>query len=1186
MPAGLLILGLGVVVPGAVVSSAEGAPTCTKRGTARSETIRGTSGRDVLCGFGGNDVLLGLGGNDVLLGGDGNDRLLGGRGSDVLTGGRGTDTVSYSDRTAGVRVTIGSLANDGTAGEGDNVQADIERVEGGAGADRLFAGSRAAQLRGFGGPDRLFGGPARDTLIGDSGADFLDGKALGDTYKCGSGFDTWVKSGPDSPAIDCEDQFGNQAPHGIGFDNNGDVFENQPVGTLVDTLNASDPDPGDVLTLSLPAGVFDNDKFSIVGKQLLTDEVFDFETTPELQIQIRVTDKGGLFYSVTAPIPVKDLNDPPSPADDQVNGVEDTPLHIQFSTLLANDTDQDGDQFALVATDSPVNGAVTFAPADEQVIFTPNPDFCGSGAFDYLVQDTHLATAWAHVEVVLECGNDGAPAGVVERQHAVTGNVAIDVPAGSLLQGVTDVDGDTLVVQEATGVSAQGGSFDVDADGSWTYVPPAGYTGSDSFPYQVCDFGSEPQLCAGASVVLTVSGMVWFVDNEANPGGNGTVVAPFATLAAFQAVNNGVGTNPGNNDPVFLAASGTPYVGPVVLLSGQRLIGAGSSVSVASAAGLTLAPDSVPLPPTGLAAPQVNTVGGNAVQVVLNNLVRGIRIGGSGGGWGLLGLDFGALTVSEVSVVGGRGAMSLENGSLSGTGFTEVVASGTPVAVRLVNVNGPIPLGTGILAADQTALLIQGGSGAVSYAGQVLGFGSPAGLIVQGRVGQVTLSGLVKDVGSGPGIAYTGVNGGTLTLTGGVEVTAATGTALSATGGGKIEVTGTANTLNATGAPALVVSGGSLIGFQGLRFRSVSSSGSPTSGIVLDGTGIEGGLWVTGTAGPAGTGGGTITGSTGPGISLTNTWTPVIGGMVIQNSGSHGILASGVTNLSLQSNRIENNGNAVDEHGLFASNLAGTQNSLVVNAFLDSFHQQVVIVSTTGNPSIRLSTNTFDSPGGTLGGGIEITRAGVGTTTTELYFSRIRGAVGDAISLRGDGVAATLNGRILANLIGEEATAGSGSSAGSGIRVLGLNGSPVRALIQSNHVVRYANYGILVGTSGGNSNADMIIGNNTIKSPGATALNGVNVVAGQNATSGTLCLSAEQNTLAGSSANGQEEFQVSQADPDVAVVLPGYAGAAHDLVAVENFLKASVPAATADALSTGVGPGYVNGAFCSVAPPP
>lgn len=1182
--AGLLVLWLGAVVPGALVSSAEGAPTCTKRGTARSETIRGTSGRDVLCGLGGNDVLLGFGGDDVLLGGDGNDRLLGGLGSDVFTGGRGTDTVSYSDHTAAVRVTIGSLANDGTRGEGDNVQADIERVDGTAGGDKLFAGSRAAQLRGLGGPDRLTGGPARDILVGGSGNDYLDGKALGDTYKCGSGFDTWVKSGADLPTIDCEDQAGNQAPNGIGFDHNGDVFENQPAGTLVDTLNASDPDPGDTLTFSLPAGVFDNDLFSIVGKQLRTAEIFDHETTPELQIRIRVTDKAGLSFAVTAPIPVKDLNDAPTPANDQVSGQEDTQRAILFTELLENDSDPDAgiNQLFVTSAQAPLHGSVDFQPVDDRVIFTPDADFCGSGGFDYTVQDSQLATGTAHVEVVVACANDGGPAGVVERQHAVTGNVAIQVPAPALLVGVTDVDEtDVLAVTEAAGASAQGGSFDVNADGSYTYVPPAGYTGADSFPYQVCDNGSDPQACASASVILTVTNMAWFVDNEASPGGDGSLAAPFASLAQFQAVNNNVGNNPGNGEPVFLAASGTPYVGPVVLLSGQRLIGAGSSVPLAQAAGLTLAPDSVPMPPTGLAPPQINTVGGNAVQVVQNNVVRGVRVGGSSGGWGLYGLNFGALTVTEVAVVAGRGAISLEGGSLSGTGFTEVGASGTPIAVRLVNVDGPIELGTGILAADETALLVQGGSGSVTYAGQVLGFGSPAALIVESRLGLVTLSGLVQDFGPGPGIVYTGVNLGTLRLTGGVSVTAATGTALNATGGGKIEVTGDQNTLNAVGAPALVVNGGTLIGFQGVKFQSISSSNA-SSGIVLDGTGIEGRLMVTGT-GPAGSGG-TIGGSTGPGISLTNTWTPFLGGMVIENSGSHGISASGVTNLQLAGSRIDNNGNAAGEHGVLMVDPLGTQTSLVGNTFVDSADRQVLITSGAGNRTVRLSTNTFTSPGGTLHGGIEIEQAGSGSTHADLYFSTIRGAVGDAISLRGDGVGATLTGRITSSLIGEVATAGSGSSDGSGIKVLGLNGSPVRVLIQSNFVVQYADYGILAGTSGGNSNAHVIIGNNTIQNPGATALNGVNVVAGQNATSGTLCLAAEQNTLTGSAANGQEEFQVSQADPDVAVVLPGYAGAAHDLSAVENFLKATAPATTADALSTGSGAGFVNGAFCTLPP--
>src|SRR5206468_2648379 len=93
-------------------------------------------GGDVESATGGSDddVLSGNGGNGTLSGGSGNDLLDGGAGADVMSGGAGVDTANYSGRTAAVTVTLDGAANDGEAGEGDNV--DTEKVLGGSADDK------------------------------------------------------------------------------------------------------------------------------------------------------------------------------------------------------------------------------------------------------------------------------------------------------------------------------------------------------------------------------------------------------------------------------------------------------------------------------------------------------------------------------------------------------------------------------------------------------------------------------------------------------------------------------------------------------------------------------------------------------------------------------------------------------------------------------------------------------------------------------------------------------------------------------------------------------------------------------------------------------------------------------------------------------------------------------------------
>ena len=99
--------------------------------------------------------------------------------ADEFEGGPGQDTASYEDAAA-VVVSIGDGANDGTAGEGDEVESDVERMQGSdhddqltgdAGANALYGRGGADQLAGGGGDDGLRGGPGADTLNGGDGAE-------------------------------------------------------------------------------------------------------------------------------------------------------------------------------------------------------------------------------------------------------------------------------------------------------------------------------------------------------------------------------------------------------------------------------------------------------------------------------------------------------------------------------------------------------------------------------------------------------------------------------------------------------------------------------------------------------------------------------------------------------------------------------------------------------------------------------------------------------------------------------------------------------------------------------------------------------------------------------------------------------------------------------------------------------
>jgi Ca2+-binding RTX toxin-like protein len=171
----------------------------TLNGGAGNDRLTGGGGDDALNGGDGNDGLSGGEGDDALDGGEGDDHLDGGGGADAISGGAGRDGVNYSRRTAALNVSLDGNADDGAAGEGDNVAEDVERVHGGSGDDTL-TGSSASNIlaggagndtiSGGGGGDALDGGPGDDTISGDAGDDRANGGDGNDTLNGGGGNDS------------------------------------------------------------------------------------------------------------------------------------------------------------------------------------------------------------------------------------------------------------------------------------------------------------------------------------------------------------------------------------------------------------------------------------------------------------------------------------------------------------------------------------------------------------------------------------------------------------------------------------------------------------------------------------------------------------------------------------------------------------------------------------------------------------------------------------------------------------------------------------------------------------------------------------------------------------------------------------------------------------------------------------
>ncbi len=120
------------------------------------------------------DQLTGRAAGSRLSGGGGNDLLIGGVGNDIFDGGTGVDTVSYAGASAGVHVSLLSVAAQNTVGAGTDTLTSIEKIVGSAFADTLTAGVGGSTLNGGAGGDDLIGSPGSDILNGGGASDFAD----------------------------------------------------------------------------------------------------------------------------------------------------------------------------------------------------------------------------------------------------------------------------------------------------------------------------------------------------------------------------------------------------------------------------------------------------------------------------------------------------------------------------------------------------------------------------------------------------------------------------------------------------------------------------------------------------------------------------------------------------------------------------------------------------------------------------------------------------------------------------------------------------------------------------------------------------------------------------------------------------------------------------------------------------
>jgi hypothetical protein len=194
-------------------------------------------------------------------------------------------------------------------------------------------------------------------------------------------------------------------------------------------------------------------------------------------------------------------------ADDSASTSKNKSVTI---AVLANDSDPDGDPLTITSVSIPANGTVTATAT--RVTYTPNKNFLGTDSFNYSITDGRGGSASARVTVSVVEGANHPPKAMNDTATTTQGrSVTINVVAND-----TDADGDTLTASSVTQPS--NGMAVTNGNGSVTYSPNSGFTGSDQFHYTVSDGRGGS---ATARVMVTVQAAAPPPASQAE--GNGSV---------------------------------------------------------------------------------------------------------------------------------------------------------------------------------------------------------------------------------------------------------------------------------------------------------------------------------------------------------------------------------------------------------------------------------------------------------------------------------------------------------------------------------------------------------------------------------------------------------------------------------------------------------------------------------------
>lgn len=257
-----------------------------------------------------------------------------------------------------------------------------------------------------------------------------------------------------------------------------DISETTDEDVAVDvTLVATDAQ-GDTLTYT----ILDQ---PIHGDVVLVGNIATYTPDPDFNGEDSFTYKAndGLVDSDMAvvTITVTPVNDAPVAVADAYTTDEDTVLTVPAPGILENDFDVDGDELSITLMLDVTNGALLLNQ-DGSFTYTPDAEFNGTDTFKYMLFDGDSYSYSVVVSITVNSVNDWVVAN--DDEYETPAGVTLEIAAPGVLENDVLLDPDETVTLEVL-VQPAGGTVTLNDDGSFTYVPNAGFFGVDTFEYQL-----------------------------------------------------------------------------------------------------------------------------------------------------------------------------------------------------------------------------------------------------------------------------------------------------------------------------------------------------------------------------------------------------------------------------------------------------------------------------------------------------------------------------------------------------------------------------------------------------------------------------------------------------------------------------------------------------------------------------